>query len=76
MKHTSKSKSLTGAAGIIYLVNQEARSAAFLGVYVKCFLKKGGEKIKKESQKPDEQRLRDSESLFLRLGEITLCEIK
>lgn len=53
MKHTSKSKSLFGVAGTIYLVNQEAQSAAFLGVYDKCFLKKSGEKIKKESQKPD-----------------------
>ena len=53
MKHTSKSKSLSGAAGTIYLANQEARSAAFLEVNVKYFLKKGGENIKMESQKPD-----------------------
>jgi len=47
MKHTSKSKSLSGAAGTIYLVNQEARSAAFLGAYVKYFFEKRWRKNKK-----------------------------
>ena len=48
----------------ICLIDQEARSAAFLGANVKNFLKKGGEKIKMESQKPQKYRLRDSERLL------------
>ena len=53
MKHTSKSEVYFGRAETIYLIDQEAQSAAFLEVNVKGFLKKGGEKIKMESQKPD-----------------------
>ena len=52
-----------GRAETIYLIDQEAQSAAFLEVNVKGFLKKGGEKIKMESQKPCKYRLRDSERL-------------
>lgn len=37
-----------GRAETICLINQEARSAAFLEVNVKGFLKKSGEKIKME----------------------------
>ena len=50
----------------IFLINQRARSAAFLGggVNVKYFLKKGEEKIKMKSQKPHKHRLRDSERLY------------
>ena len=58
MKHTSKSEVYFGRAETIYLIDQEAQSAAF-----KYFLKKGGEKIKMESQKPCKYRLRDSERL-------------
>ena len=39
-------KVCSGGAETICLINQEARSAAFLGVNVKYFLKKGGEKNK------------------------------
>ena len=39
-------------------------------VYVKCFLKKGGEKIKKDFQEAHKKRLRDSESLFVAKGEL------
>ena len=68
MKHTSKSEVYFGRAETIYLIDQEAQSAAFLEVNVKGFLKKGGEKIKMESQKPCKYRLRDSERLLLILG--------
>ena len=54
-----------GCAETICLINQEARSAAFLVVNVKDFLEKGGEKIKMESQKPCKCRLRDSERLLV-----------
>lgn len=54
---------------MIYLINQEARSAAFLEVNVKTFLKKGGEKIKMESQKPCKYRPRDSERLYYKKGD-------
>jgi len=63
MKRTSNQKVHPGAAGTICLVNQEARSAAFFEANVKYFLKKGGEKIKMEPQKPYKYGLRDSESL-------------
>ena len=46
MKHTSKSEVYFGRAETIYLIDQEAQSAAFLEVNVKDFLKKGGEKNK------------------------------
>ena len=68
MKHTSKSEVYFGRAETIYLIDQEAQSTAFLEVNVKGFLKKGGEKIKMESQKPCKYRLRDSERLLLILG--------
>lgn len=50
MKHTSKSEVYFGRAETIYLIDQEAQSAAFLEVNVKGFLKKGEEKIKMESR--------------------------
>ena len=40
----------------------------FWGAMSRAFWKKGGEKIKMESQKPDKQRLRDSESLYIKNG--------
>lgn len=72
MKHTSKSKSLFRPGRNEYLVNQEARSAAFLAVNVKYFLKKGGEKIKMESLKPEKYRHRDSERLRKGEGKMLL----
>jgi len=47
MKHTSKSKSLSGSAGTICFINQEARSAANFVAFVKYFLKKRWRKNKK-----------------------------
>ena len=69
MKHTSKSEVYFGRAETIYLIDQEAQSAAFLEVNVKGFLKKGEEKIKMESQKPQKYRIRDSERLCKLKGE-------
>jgi hypothetical protein len=46
MKHTSKSKSLFQLSRKICLIDQEVRSAAFLGANVKNFLKKGWRKNK------------------------------
>ena len=57
MKRTSKSKSLSGVAKTIYLVNQEAQSTAFLEVNVKGFLKKDGEKINRNLKSQIKQGL-------------------
>jgi hypothetical protein len=46
MKHTSKSEVYFGRAETIYLIDQEAQSAAFLEVNVKDFLKKKWRKNK------------------------------
>ena len=48
-----------------YLVNQGARSAAFLERFVNSFLKKVGEFIKKGFREPHRLGLRDSESLII-----------
>lgn len=57
-------KVCSGRAGTNYLVNQGARSAAFLRRFVNSFLKKVGEFIKIGSWKPHKIRLRDSESIY------------
>lgn len=52
-----------------------ARSAAFFEGFVNSFLKKVGEFIKKESQKPHKIRIRDSESLSGKIGGLSECSI-
>ena len=46
MKHTSKSEVYFGRAETIYLIDQEAQSAAFLKINVKGFVKKRWRKNK------------------------------
>lgn len=51
------------------LLIKRRKAPHFLRRLSSTFLKKGGEKIKKDSQKPHKSRLKDSESLLLRKGE-------